>query len=86
MKKEYTLDRVEGDVAVCVLRTDGTVAEFPAAPILGAGVAEGGIFAADVEENEISNVEYMAQKTERAKNDARSRLAALFNRRKGDEE
>ena len=86
MRKEYTLDRVEGEVAVCVLRLDGSVAEFPAAPILEAGVSEGGIFAADVQENEISNIEYMAQETERAKDDARSRLAALFNRRKEDGE
>ena len=28
MKKEYTLDRVEGDIAVCVLRADGTVTEM----------------------------------------------------------
>ena len=84
MKKEYTLDRVEGDIAVCVLRTDGTVTEFPASKILEAGVREGGIFAADVQDNEILSVEYMASKTESVKDDARSRLAALFNRRKGD--
>ena len=52
--------------------------------LMEAGVAEGGIFAADVQENEILSVEYMASKTERVKDDARSRLAALFNRRKGD--
>ena len=86
MKKEYTLDRVEGDIAVCVLRADGTVTEFPASKILEAGVAEGGIFTADVQENEILSVEYMARKTESVKEDARSRLAALFNRRKGDNE
>ena len=84
MKKEYTLDRVEGDIAVCVLRTDGTVTEFPASKILEAGVREGGIFAADVQDNEILNVEYMESKTESVKDDASSRLAALFNRRKGD--
>lgn len=86
MKKEYTLDRVEGDIAVCVLRADGTVTEFPALKILEAGVAEGGIFTADVQENEISSVEYMVSETESVKDDARSRLAALFNRRKGDNE
>ena len=86
MKKEYTLDRVEGDIAVCVLRTDGTVTEFPASKILEAGVREGGIFTADIQDNEILNVEYMASKTESVKDDARRRLAALFNRRKGDNE
>ena len=86
MKKEYTLDRVEGDIAVCVLRTDGTVTEFPASKILEAGVREGGIFTADIQDNEILTVEYMASKTESVKDDARRRLAALFNRRKGDNE
>ena len=86
MKKEYTLDRVEGDIAVCILRSDGRVTEFPASKILEAGVTEGGIFSADVEENGISNVEYMADKTEKAKDGARNSLAVLFNRRKGDGE
>ncbi len=84
MRKEYTLDRIEGDIAVCIFRQDGVAEEFPADRILEAGIPEGGIFTADIKENEILNIEYLAQETEKVKGEARRRLSALFNRRKGN--
>lgn len=86
MRKEYTLDRIEGDIAVCIFRQDGVIEEFSATPILEAGVPEGGIFAADISENEIISIEYLAQKTEKVRGEARRRLSALFNRREENEE
>lgn len=86
MIKKYTLDRIEGEVAVCISREDGQVADFSAAPLLAAGVKEGGIFSAETDGKELFNVEYLAQETETAKEDARQRLLALFNRGKENKE
>lgn len=86
MKEKYTLDRTEGEIAVCISRRDGRVIELPAAPLLAAGVTEGGIFSAEINETEFTDIEYLEQETEKAKGDARKRLLELFNRRKDNEE
>ena len=84
MRKEYTYDRAEDGIAVCHDREDGTQTELPAELLSAAGVPEGGIFAADIEENEILNIEYLARQTEEVKSRAKSRLSALFGRIKGE--
>lgn len=84
MRKEYTFDRSEDGIAVCHGRDDGVQTELPVELLRDAGVPEGGIFAADIEENEILSIEYLAKKTEEVKSEAKRRLTALFNRRKED--
>ncbi len=86
MRKEYTLDRIEGDIAVCVSRDDGETVELDAVLLLEAGVVEGGIFSAETDGNELSDIEYLARKTENVKGEARRRLSELFSRRKENEE
>ena len=56
------------------------------APLLAAGVKEGGIFSAETDGNEIFDIEYLDRETETAKENARKRLFGLFNRRKENEE
>lgn len=84
MKREYTFDRIEGEIAVCFSRDDGKIAELSAEALREAGVPEGGIFSADLEGDEILSIEYLAEKTEAKKRESRRRLSALFNRGKGE--
>lgn len=84
MRKEYTFDRAEGEVAVCHDREDGQQTELPVETLRKAGVPEGGIFSAEIAGNELLNIEYLAQKTDEVRSSAKSRLSALFDRRKED--
>ena len=84
MMKEYTFDRIEGEVAVCHDRENGQQTELPVDKLMDAGVPEGGIFAAHIDENEILNIEYLADQTDAVEIKAKRRLAALFGRRKED--
>ena len=84
MRKEYTFDRTEGEVAVCHDRENGRQTELPVDKLIDAGVPEGGIFAADIDENEILNIEYLAEQTEEVESKAKRRLAEMFNRGKED--
>ncbi len=86
MKKEYTFDRVEGDFAVLISQEDGAKTELPAEHLIEAGVPQGGILAAEYDENNILIIEYLAEKTEAAKESSRSRLSALFSRGKEDKQ
>ena len=86
VREKYTLDRIEGEVAVCVSFEDGRITEHSSAPLLAAGVKEGGIFSAETDGNGLFDIEYLDRETERAKENARKRLFGLFNRRKENEE
>ncbi len=86
MREKYTLDRIEGEVAVCVSFEDGRIIELSFVPLLEAGVKEGGIFSAETDGNRLFDIEYLDRETEEAKENARKRLFGLFNRRKENKE
>ena len=82
MDKKYTLDRIEGSIAVCVARDDGEIIECDANFL--SGICEGDVFWADFCVGVPRNIRRLPCETEEVKKENKKRLNNLFNRGKGD--
>lgn len=82
MNKKYTLDRIEGERAVCISRDDGRIIECDAK--LLPEICEGDVFEADFCDRVPENIKKLSNETEKIKEENKKRLNSLFNRGKGD--
>ena len=79
MKKIFSLDRIEGDVAVCI-SDDGLQINVPLSGLMGMKTHD--VFSADVNGETIENVIPMPEERNRRLVANRERLQRLFNRNK----
>lgn len=75
--KIFSLDRYEGDLAVCLDEQNNSF-DFPKDLI---GLEPGSLFSADLDDDgTLSNILFLEEKTAEVKKQNKSRLTALFNR------
>lgn len=79
MRKIFSLDRFEGDFAVCVSDDEEQI-DVPRAEL--EGFSRHDIFSAEICEGRLCNVMAMPEERDRRLRENRERLTALFNRKK----
>ena len=78
-KKIFSLDRIEGDIAVCV-SDDDTVINMPISLLEGLGVND--VFSAVIRENTLTEITLMNDERDRRIAENRARILAIKRRSK----
>ena len=78
-KKIFSLDRIEGDIAVCV-SDDDTVINMPISLLEGLGVND--VFSAVIRENTLTEITPMNDERDRRIAENRARILAIKRRSK----
>ena len=79
MKTVFSLDRIEGDIAVCISDDDLQI-DVPVSSLMGMKVHD--VFSADIEGEALTNVTPMPEERDRRLAANRARLQRLFERNK----
>ena len=79
MKKIFSLDRIEGDIAVCISDDDYKI-DVPLESL--GGMKTHDVFSADVEGDTLKNIVPMPEERDSRLKVNRERLEKLFNRNK----
>lgn len=79
MKKVFSLDRFEGEYAVCISDDDEKF-DVPRAELVG--MDQHDVFSAEIDGERLINVVPMPEERDRRKSSNKERLARLFNRGK----
>ena len=79
MKKIFSIDRIEGELAICV-SDDGDVVEVPQDALCGMGARD--VFCAELEDGQISGAEPMPEERDRRLERNKKRLHDLARRGK----
>ena len=79
MKKIFSIDRIEGDIAVCISDDDD---KLDLDKKLLCGMTVNDIFSAEYDGESISDIQPMPEERDRRLKENRERLQRLFNRSK----
>ena len=78
MKQKFSIDRIEGDIAVCY-DENAKKYEFSTADV---GLARGSLFKAELVDGKPTAIVYLEHETKKKKTELKGRMDALFNRTK----
>lgn len=79
MKKIFSVDRIEGELAVCISDDDEQV-DVPTADLMGMGARD--VFSAILKDGTLSEITPMPEERDRRLQSNRERLQRLFERSK----